>query len=83
MEVLLLAVMGAVNIFCFLIGAKVGQAVVKGEKVEMPSIDPLKAVREHEAKREAQKEQDRLNAILRNIEAYDGTGRGQEEIPGR
>lgn len=83
MEVLLLAVMGAVNIFCFLIGAKVGQAVVKGEKVEMPSIDPLKAVREHEAKKEAQKEQDRLNAILRNIEAYDGTGRGQEEIPGR
>lgn len=83
MEVLLLAVMGAVNIFCFLIGAKVCQAVVKGEKVEMPSIDPLKAVREHEAKKEAQKEQDRLNAILRNIEAYDGTGRGQEEIPGR
>ena len=83
MEVLLLAVMGAVNIFCFMIGAKVGQTVVKGEKVEMPSIDPLKAVREHEAKREAQKEQDRLNAILRNIEAYDGTGRGQEEIPGR
>ena len=83
MEVLLLAVMGAVNIFCFLIGAKVGQAVVKGEKVEMPSIYPLKAVREHEAKKEAQKEQDRLNAILRNIEAYDGTGRGQEEIPGR
>lgn len=83
MEVLLLAVMGAVNIFCFLIGAKVGQAVVKGEKVEMPSIDPMKAAREHEAKREAQKEQDRLNAILRNIEAYDGTGRGQEEIPGR
>jgi hypothetical protein len=83
MEVLLLAVMGAVNIFCFMIGAKVGQAVVKGEKVEMPSIDPLKAVREHEAKKEAQKEQDRLNAILRNIEAYDGTGRGQEDIPGR
>ena len=83
MEVLLLAVMGAVNIFCFVIGAKVGQTVVKGEKVEMPSVDPLKAVREHEAKREAQKEQDRLNAILRNIEAYDGTGRGQEDIPGR
>lgn len=83
MEAFLLAIMGVVNIFCFMIGAKVGQTVIKGEKVEMPSIDPLKAVREHEAKREAQKEQDRLNAILRNIEAYDGTGRGQEDIPGR
>ena len=36
MEVLLLAVMGAVNIFCFLIGARVGQQTAKGEKVELP-----------------------------------------------
>lgn len=83
MEVLLLAVMGAVNIFCFLIGAKVGQTVVKGEKVEVPSVNPMKIAREHEARREAQREQDRLSAILRNIENYDGTGRGQEDIPGR
>ena len=83
MDVLLLLVTGAVNLLCFLIGAKVGQTVVKGERVEMPSVSPLKAVREKEAKREAQKEQERLNAILRNIEGYDGTSRGQEDIPGR
>ncbi len=83
MDVLLLLVTGVVNLLCFLIGAKVGQTVVKGERVEMPSVSPLKAVREKEAKREAQKEQERLNAILRNIEGYDGTSRGQEDIPGR
>lgn len=83
MDVLLLLVMGTVNILCFLIGAKVGQAVSRGEKVEMPSVNPLKAFREHEDKKEAQKEQDRINAILRNIEGYDGTSRGQEDIPGR
>jgi hypothetical protein len=83
MDVLLLLVMGTVNILCFLIGAKVGQAVSRGEKVEMPSMNPLKAFREHEDKKEAQKEQDRINAILRNIEGYDGTSRGQEDIPGR
>jgi hypothetical protein len=83
MEVLLLLVMGAVNVFCFLIGAKVGQAVVKGEKVEMPSVNPLKAAREKENRREAQKEQERVEAILRNIESYDGTSRGQEDVPGR
>lgn len=81
MEVLLLAVMAASNIVCFIIGAKVGQAVSKGERIETPAIDPLKAYREHEAKREAQKEQERLDTIMRNIESYDGTGNGQEDVP--
>lgn len=79
MEVLLFAVMAISNIVCFIIGAKVGQAVSKGEKIETP--DPLKAYREREAKREAQKEQNRLDTIMRNIEAYDGTGNGQEDVP--
>jgi hypothetical protein len=81
MEVLLLAVMAASNIVCFIIGAKVGQAVSKGEKIETPSIDPLKAYREREAKREAQKEQNKLDAIMQNIEAYDGTSNGQRDVP--
>lgn len=81
MEVLLLAVMAASNIVCFIIGAKVGQAVSKGEKIETPTVDPLKAYREHEAKKEAQKEQERLDTIMRNIESYDGTGNGQEDVP--
>ena len=81
MEVLLLAVMAASNIVCFIIGAKVGQAVSKGEKIETPTIDPLKAYREREAKKEAQREQERLDTIMRNIESYDGTGNGQEDVP--
>ena len=39
MEVLLMAVLAASNIACFLIGAKVGQKVSKDEEImmEMPS----------------------------------------------
>ena len=48
MEVLLILVVCAVNVLCFYIGAKVGQAVAKGEKVEIPSVSPLKAFREKE-----------------------------------
>lgn len=81
MEVLLLAVMAASNIVCFIIGAKVGQAVSKGERIETPTLDPLKAYREREAKKEAQKEQERLDIIMQNIEAYDGTAAGQQEVP--
>lgn len=80
MEVLLLAVMGITNIACFVIGARVGQAASKGETIETPTVNPMKLYREHEAKREAQREQDRLDTIMRNIESYDGTGNGQEEV---
>jgi hypothetical protein len=81
MEILLIAVVAIINTFCFLIGAKVGQTVSKGESVELPTVNPLKAVEERRNKKEAEREQDKVNAILHNIEAYDGTGRGQEDIP--
>lgn len=80
MEVLLLAVMGAANIACFIIGAKVGQAVSKGETIETPTVNPMQLYREKEARKEAQMEQDRLDAVLRNIERYDGTSNGQEDV---
>ena len=38
MEVLLLLVMGAVNIACFMVGAKVGQTVAKGEEVKAKAM---------------------------------------------
>lgn len=81
MEALALLVMGAVNIACFMIGAKVGQTVAKGEEIKLPNINPMEAYREHQDKVEAQREQERLDTILRNIEAYDGSGNGQEEVP--
>ena len=81
MEVLLLLVMGMTNIFCFMIGAKVGQKVVKGEEVKLPTLDPMKAYREHQERKEAQAEQDRIDVIMKNIDSYDGTGNGQKDVP--
>ena len=81
MEVLTMAVFGLANIFCIVIGAKVGQKVVKGEMVEMPNLNPLEAIKEHYSKLEAEKEQERLDTILENIESYDGTSNGQRDVP--
>ena len=81
MEVLLVLAVGAMCIGCFLIGAKVGQTVSKGEEITLPTVNPLKAYREHEARKQAEMEQNRLDAIMQNIEAYDGTGEGQREVP--
>lgn len=80
MEVLLTLAIGFVCMACFLLGTKVGQAVSKGEKVEMP-INPLTAATERQTKKEAEFEQNRLNTILHNIDRYDGTGDGQKEVP--
>lgn len=82
MEVLLIiAAVAASNIVCFMVGAKVGQAVSKGEEVKLPTVNPLEAVREHNAKKEAEYQRSKVDVILRNIEAYDGTGYGQEDVP--
>ena len=81
MEILLLLVAGAMNVACFMIGAKVGQMVVKGEKIELPTINPLEIARKVEARREAEAKKDRVDTILRNIDKYDGTGYGQEDVP--
>lgn len=80
MEVLLMAVMAAANILCFLIGAKVGQTVNKGEEATLPSLNPMEAYRAHQEKKEAQAKQERIDTILRNIDRYDGTSQGQEEV---
>lgn len=81
MEILLAATVGAMCITCFLLGAKLGQTVSKGEDIELPSVNPFEAYRKHEARKEAQMEQDRLDTIMRNIERYDGTSKGQEDVP--
>ena len=75
-----IALTGFLNIACFIIGAKVGQAVSKGETVVMPDISPFKAYREREARKEAEMKQGKLDTIMQNIERYDGTSKGQEDV---
>lgn len=79
MDNLTLILISALNIVCFFIGAKVGQKVVRNETIEAPN--PMKAYREKQSKKAAQEEQDKIDAIMRNIERYDGSTRGQEDIP--
>ena len=76
----LVALTGFLNIACFIIGAEVGQKVVKGEKVEVPSLSPFKAIKENKARKEAERKQNKLETVLRNIDRYDGTARGQEDV---
>ncbi len=79
--ILLLALVGTLNIVCFFIGAKVGQAVSKGEKIETPELNPVTLYKAHREHKEAEREKDKLEVILGNIERYDGTEFGQQDVP--
>lgn len=81
MEILLVWTVGALCIGCFIVGAKVGQQVAKGEPVRVNLPNPAKAIREHKAQKEADRERSKVEMILQNVDRYDGTPGGQEDIP--
>ena len=78
--ILTILTVGILNVGCFFIGAKVGQKVDKGEPIEIPSLNPMKAYREAQDRKQAEREADRLETIMQNIEAYDGTGAKQKDV---
>lgn len=82
MEILFAVILTASNILCFLVGAKTGQKVSKGEDIELPK-NPVETYREAQETREAKRKQAEFDTILRNIDNYDGTPYGQEDVPGR
>ena len=78
--ILLIATNSILNIVCFFIGAKVRQKVDKGEKLELPNLNPVDIYHEHKEKEEAKAEMDKLEKILNNMDKYDGTSAHQEDI---
>lgn len=79
----LVAIIGAMNIICFFIGARTGQKVVKNEPIEVKT--PVEIIKEkiedRAVKREQQREQDIIDTIQHNIDIYDGTALGQKDMP--
>lgn len=75
------AVVSTLNMACFYVGSRVRQNVDKGEEIKAPIPNPIKAWNERREKKEADKEAERLEMILHNVEAYDGTPYGQKDIP--
>ena len=80
---ILCTIFGVFLIIAFVVGARVGQKVSKGEEVKLPN--PISAIQEHKEqqtiKKEVEKEMEKLDIITENIDNYDGTGLGQREIP--
>ena len=80
MEILTILTTGALCIVSFIMGAKTVQNVKKDKDIELPNINPLKAIRERQEHKEQKKEQDKLETIMQNVESYNGTSYGQKDV---
>lgn len=69
------------NIICFKIGASVRQKVDNRQEVKVLPKSPIEAYKEKAEEQATQEEIDKLEAILKNIDNYDGTNNHQEDIP--
>lgn len=71
-----------INLLTLIIGVKIGMSV--GAKKEI-TLNPIKAIQEHKEIKQEHKEatlkDKQLKTMLTNIDNYDGTEFGQQEIP--
>ena len=83
MEILFIILINSTaNLLCFFLGTKIVQKVIRNENLEIPRIEsPVKKIEEHKEKKELEKEIEKNNIILENIDNYDGTPIGQKELP--
>ena len=80
MWVIILIVVCLSNILCYALGAITVQKAKRGEELRFP--DPVKKAKEIKETREQKREQEAIDTMLYNIDAYDGTSMGQKEIRG-
>lgn len=78
--VIVILAIGFISALNFTLGVKLLQKVVNKEPVELPTINPITLYKEHKEKEEMSKEQEKLNAMLENINNYDGSSANQKEI---
>lgn len=68
------------TIGAFIFGVNIGLKLKKGNeiKLEVPNIP--KIIKEKKIEKEQDKEIEKLNIVLQNIENYDGSGKNQKVV---
>lgn len=82
--ILLIITIGLNNALMFILGAKVGQKVVRQETIEINPIKAVnKAIEEHKEIKAKEEEDEYYKALYQNIDNYTGDSIGQVDIPRR
>ena len=79
--IILCTIFGVFILFAYTLGLKNGQKLSKNEKITMPELNPIKAIQNEIETHEEKKKQTIFDINMANIDNYDGTGIGQQNIP--
>jgi len=79
--IILCTIFGVFILFAYTLGLKNGQKLSKNEKITMPELNPVKAIQNEIETQEEKKKQTIFDINMANIDNYDGTGIGQQNIP--
>ena len=81
---MLCALFGVFIMLSFTIGLSFGCKLRNNEKISIPNMNPVKAIRLHNEERKIKEKEDKEQKILEqnlaNIEAYDGSEFGQKDF---
>ena len=84
-DIYLIMVVGILNLLSFYLGFNVSNKKQKSTKNKEVTMNPITIYKKTKEKKkieeDRQKEQEILKANLKNIENYDGTSLGQDDIP--
>ena len=82
MDLLTLVIILLINLASFVIGARIGQKVVRQEPIETNPIKVVKkAKEEHKEALIKEAEDEYYQALMHNIDNYNGDSIGQVDIP--
>ena len=79
--ILFCCIFGLFILASYTLGLKNGQKLAKREDITMPDMNPINTINKQRESKEQQKEQEILDVMMSNIDNYDGTGLGQQQIP--
>lgn len=69
--VLIVSITAITVVFSFMCGLIQGQKIQRGERIELPRIEPIKAIKEHAEEKKAKEEREALNEWAKKMEEYD------------
>ena len=79
--IILCTIFGAFILIAYTLGLRNGQKLSNNREVTMPELNPVKAIQNEIEEHDEKKKQEQFDIIMSNIDNYNGTGIGQQNIP--
>lgn len=79
--ILFCSIFGLIIIAAYTLGLRNGQKLMKKEEIKVPTVNPVKAIEDIKEIKKNKKEKTAYDIMMSNIDNYDGSSLGQQDIP--